>query len=86
VRVSREFKANFDTVARYYGLADLGELEEAKEAARRDPEAAATCFAALVVWVRLQASDAPYISRLPTITPEEIYAKTSRINQAGKGR
>jgi hypothetical protein len=82
VRVSREFKANFDLVARHFRLVELGELEEAKEAVRRDPEVASTCFAAMAVWVRLQASDAPYISRLPTITPEQIDAKNSKFNQA----
>ena len=44
MRVSREFKAHFDRVARHYLLAELGELEEAKEAVRRDPEGAATYY------------------------------------------
>jgi hypothetical protein len=86
LRVSREFKANFDLVAKYYGLLELGELDAAKEAVRRDPEGAQSCFAAMAVWVRLQESIQPSVTSLPTITAQQIDAQTSRINQAGKGR
>jgi hypothetical protein len=82
VRVSREFKANFDMVARYYGLAEAGELELAKEAVRRSPEDAATCFAALGAWVRLHAMEVESVTNLPVVTESEIDAKTSQLNQA----
>lgn len=75
MRVSREFKANFDTVARHFKLAELEELEAAKEAVRRDPEGAQSCFAAMAVWVRLQAIVPQVKSILPTITPAQIDAR-----------
>jgi len=51
-RVSREFLKQFDLVARHYRLAELGELEEAKAAARGDMESAEKCFAALAAEIR----------------------------------
>ena len=74
MRVSREFKANFDLVARFFRLAELGELEDAKEAVRRSPETAVICFAAMGQWVRLQQSNPPSVTRLPTITQAQINA------------
>lgn len=82
VRVSREFKANFDLVARHFNLVDMGELEAAKEAVRRDYESAATCFEAMGAWVRAQAVEVPSSTALPIITPQQIDAKTSQLNQA----
>lgn len=72
MRVSREFKQNFDLVARYYGLAEAGELEEAKEAVRRNPESAVICFAAMAQWVRNQQVRPTSVTRLPTITDEQM--------------
>jgi hypothetical protein len=43
----REFVQNFNKVARFYRLEELGEIEEAKECARRDMEAAEVCYAAI---------------------------------------
>jgi hypothetical protein len=47
VKVSKQFAADFEDVARHYRLRELGEYDEAKEAARRDIEAAKMCFAAM---------------------------------------
>lgn len=71
MRVSREFKANFNLVARFFHLAELGELEQAKEAVRRDPEEAVTSFAAMAAWVRLQSVVPKTGTSLPTITDEQ---------------
>jgi hypothetical protein len=86
VRVSREFKQSFDLVARYFRLEELGELDQAKEAIRRNPADAVLSFAEMARWVRLQAVTPPSETRLPSVTREAIDAQTSRINQAGKGR
>jgi hypothetical protein len=86
VRVSREFKANFDLVARFFRLEELGELDQAKEAVRRNPDDAAISFAEMARWVRLQAVTPAYETLLPVITADQINDQTSRINQAGKGR
>jgi hypothetical protein len=47
VMVSKQFAADFEAVARHYRLRELGEYDEAKEAARRGIEAAKVCFAAI---------------------------------------
>lgn len=47
-----EFVADFMLVAQHYLLAELGELEEAKEAARKDMANAERCFAALAAEIR----------------------------------
>jgi hypothetical protein len=60
MRVSKAFKADFDLVVRHFRLAELGELEDAKEAVRRSPETAAICFAEMGRWVRDQ-------SRVPNV-------------------
>lgn len=44
---SRKFVENFERVAAHYRLAEFGELEQAKEAARADMAGAIECFAAL---------------------------------------
>lgn len=51
MRVSREFVENFNLVTRHYALPPE-EIEGAKAAARRDVDAAATCFAALAHRIR----------------------------------
>lgn len=82
MRVSREFKQNFDVVAKWFDLAALGELEEAKECVRRDPEGAATCYAAMGAWVREQSVCPQVRTSLASITREQIDAQTSKLNQA----
>lgn len=72
MRVSREFKANFDLVAKHYRLAELGELDDAKDAVRRDPEGAHACFAAMGAWVRQQAVSPKVRTSLAIITQAEI--------------
>lgn len=52
VKVSRKFVADFETVATHYKLRELGEFELAKEAARRDIEAAQEAFAAIAAEIR----------------------------------
>jgi len=42
---TRQFRDAFMSVAAYYNLAELGELEAAKRAVRDDPEAAAESYA-----------------------------------------
>jgi hypothetical protein len=81
VRVSREFKQSFDLVARYFRLEELGELEQAKEAVRRNPDDATISFAEMARWVRLQAVTPASETSLPVITADQIDAKTSQLNQ-----
>lgn len=50
--VSQQFVNDFETVSRHYMLAECGELEQAKSAARADIDAAITTFAALADEVR----------------------------------
>lgn len=45
--VSQKFVDDFETVATRYNLRELGEYEQAKEAARRDIENAEICFSAM---------------------------------------
>ena len=52
VTVSQQFVADFETVATHYNLRELGEYELAKEAARRDIEAAQGAFAAIAAEIR----------------------------------
>jgi len=47
VMASKQFVADFEAVALRYNLRELGEYEDAKEAARRDLENAEACFAAM---------------------------------------
>ncbi len=46
-KVSKTFAANFEVVAAHYRLKELGEIEEAKNAAREDIENAEVCYALL---------------------------------------
>ena len=46
MRVSREFKESFDKVCQHYGFTDE-EIEDVKEAIRRDYENAKVCYAAI---------------------------------------
>lgn len=48
VMVSKQFADDFELVAVRYNLRELGEYEEAKDAARRDIENAKVCFNAIV--------------------------------------
>lgn len=75
MRVSREFKTAFDLVARYFRLEELGELEQAKEVVRRNPDDAAISFAEMACWVRLQAVTPASKTNLPVITQAEIDAR-----------
>ena len=52
VKVSRQFREDFDVVAKFYKLAELGELETARAAVRRDKPAAIVTFARLADAVR----------------------------------
>lgn len=45
--VPRQFVDDFELVATRYNLRELGEYEQAKEAARRDIENAEICFSAM---------------------------------------
>lgn len=45
--VPKKFVDDFETVAARYNLRELGEYEQAKEAARRDIENAEICFSAM---------------------------------------
>lgn len=47
VSASKQFADDFEAVAEHYKLRELGQYEEAKQAARRDIEAAEVCFAAM---------------------------------------
>ena len=50
--VPREFAADFELVAAHYLLAECGELEAAKDAARSDLDSATVTFAALAAEIR----------------------------------
>lgn len=52
ISVSRQFAADFETVATHYSLRELGEYETAKTAARRDIEAAQEAFAVIAAEIR----------------------------------
>ena len=52
VKVPRQFREDFDVVAKFYKLAELGELETAKAAVKRDTQAAIVTFARLADAVR----------------------------------
>lgn len=52
VMVSKRFAADFETVAAHYNLRELGEYADAKEAARRDIEAAQEAFAVIAAEIR----------------------------------
>lgn len=82
MRVSKQFKADFDLVARHFNLAELGELEDAKDAVRRDPEGAMACFAAMGADLRVAPRTAA--TGLPTITREEIDAEIRKAHAASK--
>lgn len=47
VKASKQFVADFETIATNYNLRALGEYDEAKAAARSDMQSAEVCFAAL---------------------------------------
>lgn len=47
ITVSEKFVADFEAVAARYNLKELGEYDEAKQAARADLKAAIECFASL---------------------------------------
>lgn len=52
VSVPRAFVADFETVANFYRLAELGELEDARSAVKRDTQAAIVTYARLAEAVR----------------------------------
>lgn len=56
VSVPRAFIADFDDVAKFYKLAELGELETAKAAVKRDTQAAIITYARLADAVRKGAA------------------------------
>lgn len=51
VTVTRAFRADFELVVKSYGLTDA-EIEEAKEAVRRDLAGATTCYASMAKQIR----------------------------------
>lgn len=52
VMVSKQFVADFELVAEHYRLRELGEYDDAKQAARQDLVAAAEAFAAMADEIR----------------------------------
>lgn len=52
VMASKQFVADFAVVATHYSLAELGQIEEAKAAARRDMPGATVYFARMAGVVR----------------------------------
>lgn len=52
VKVPRQFMADFECVAGFYKLAELGEYDTAKAAVKRDTQAAIVTFARLAEAVR----------------------------------
>ena len=54
VIVTEQFVDDFDTVAKHYRLADLGELESAKACARADLANAIPTYAAMAAEIRGQ--------------------------------
>lgn len=52
VKMPKQFVADFNLVAGFYRLAELGELETAREAVKRDTEAAIVTYARLADCVR----------------------------------
>ena len=52
VRVPKQFMADFEVVADFYKLAELGEYDLAKAAVKRDTQAAIVAFARLADAVR----------------------------------
>lgn len=49
VKATKQFQQDFMLVAKHYKLAELGELEIAKQAARGDMENAEICYAAMAL-------------------------------------
>jgi len=49
---NRQLVQDFDLVAEHYGLKELGEYDEARQAARNDIESAKICFAAMAAKIR----------------------------------
>lgn len=52
VSVPRAFVADFECVAKFYKLAELGELADARAAVKRDTQAAIVTYARLADTVR----------------------------------
>lgn len=52
VKVPKQFMADFETVANFYRLKELGEYDLAKAAVKRDTQAAIVTFARLADAVR----------------------------------
>lgn len=52
VKVPKQFMADFNLVAGFYQLAELGELDDARAAVKRDTEAAIATYARLADAVR----------------------------------
>lgn len=52
VKVSRQFREDFELVTKHYRLPELGELELARAAVRRDTASAITTYARLADAVR----------------------------------
>lgn len=52
IKATKKFKADFMLVAKHYMLAELGELETAKQAARNDMANAEICYAAMAKEIR----------------------------------
>jgi len=52
VKATKQFQHDFMLVANHYMLAELGELETAKQAARNDMAAAEVCYASLAAEIR----------------------------------
>lgn len=56
VSVPKSFVADFETVADFYGLKELGEYDIAKAAVKRDTQAAIVTFSRLAEAVRAGAA------------------------------
>lgn len=57
-KVTKQFANDFELVAEHYGLNELGEYEEAKQAARHDLEVAQVSFAAMAHEIKNQRGEA----------------------------
>lgn len=52
VMATKQFRADFEVVTKFYGLEELGQIEEAKAAARRDMPGATVYFAGMAKEIR----------------------------------
>ena len=52
ISVSRQFAADFETVAAHYNLRELGEYEAARNIARNDLDSAIECFTSMANAIR----------------------------------